>query len=188
LCDWSSQLFPTGTGLERSDGWKTHLGAQPQKQFAESPNVVRGPERRFRYNDITRYTLNGVNYTATRDTLTDHLLAASRGLFESVCFDASLAEDPKEYSISHNCWNYKAVDVGACERASLLFINRWTVVAESHDEFSSNQPYASFWGSLPSSLFTASIDACPGFVLISFPFWDRQDSFAHWSMEMSTNQ
>ena len=129
-----------------------------------SGNVVLGTEAKFLYDFVTRYTINGVTYEAD-DTIADKMLAASRGTIDSVCFDASFAQDVARYKISHDFWFPKNLDVAAATEANLLYFSAWSAVAEYYEP-SNRSP---FFGHITNSLITFASGLAPTFVFRYLP-------------------
>jgi hypothetical protein len=183
LCEGSVQVIEsTGeicvTGRVNYEQIETKLGrpvfapnfrpvSVPGHMIAGSGNILLGAKSRFLYDYVTRYTINGISYTAGPD-MTDKLLAASRGLIDQVCFDESFAAlDPNEkYSISHEAWWPSSVDMSKVEEADELFLGRLSVVAE----YRGYSNYSPFFGQITNFLFSSTIGITPGFVFNYIPF------------------
>lgn len=99
-----------------------------------SAYVWLGPDVFYGYDFITSYTVDGVTYSAD-SSMTDRLLAASRGSIDGFCLSPAYRQVPRKYKISHKVGlvTKKPFNIKKIKESSYTFISRYFVVYEYHE-------------------------------------------------------
>jgi hypothetical protein len=92
-----------------------------------------GPEVYYGYDFISSYTVNGVEYPAD-SSMTDNLLAASRGTIDGVCFIPQFRQEKQYYKISHRIeiTTSNPLSETLVNESSYTFVSRYFTVYELH--------------------------------------------------------
>lgn len=102
--------------------------------IAGSGNVVLGHKIHYLYDFVTSYIVDGVTYDASTN-IVDHMLTASRGTIDGVCFRSDFQEDESWYQISHKVFWLGNVDYDLLRESQyigLLFFGNLNSVLEIH--------------------------------------------------------
>lgn len=139
----------------------------PGHLISGSSNLVLGSEAFLLYDFISSYTIGGVTFAADA-TMTDNLLAASRGTVDAVCFTPDFVQRESYYKIKHDFWlpRSASIDFSRAEDANILYFGFFSAVAEYHTEV--DAPVVSGHAQLFLISFVASI--VPAFVFNVIPF------------------
>jgi len=94
-------------------------------------NIINGDKATLLYNYVTSYIVDDTKYTSN-STMTDMLLAASRGTIDGVCLDPDFVQEETFYEITHSSWAPDSVDIDDFSTGNLFFGSRTRVIAEYH--------------------------------------------------------
>ena len=129
-----------------------------------SGNVVLGREAGFLYDYVTKYFIDGVEFTAGTD-IADQTFTASRGLITGICLDASFAQDEETYAITHDIWYPTNVDEEQIADANVIYASSYSIVAEYYKPTN----LGPFFGTITNSLITFAAGIVPAFVFNIVP-------------------
>jgi hypothetical protein len=139
-----------------------------------TPNVVLGSEARYLYDYVTSYTCGGMPYVADAQ-ITDRLMTGDCGLIESVCLDASFAQDESFYSISHDWWSPKKAQEEKYTNANVIHISGYSIITEYHAK--SDKP--DLLGTLTQTLVSFATTLVPGVVFNYLPLLGASGIFRY---------
>ena len=129
-----------------------------------SGNVVLGRETGFLYDYVTKYYIDGVEFTAGTD-IADKTFAASRGLITGICLDSSFAKDEETYSITHDFWFPSNADIEKLAEANIIYASAISIVAEYYGPTN----LGPFFGTITNKLITFAAEIVPSFVFNILP-------------------